>query len=66
MLRAKIQKIIEKSTSTEEAAYLICFVMEDEIGNLNATGKFDNDPEMHSQLENSYSAMAARVAKFLA
>jgi hypothetical protein len=66
MLRGKIQKIIEKSTSPEDGSYLICFLMEDEIGNLNATGKFDDDPEMQSQLENNYSAMAARVAKFLA
>jgi hypothetical protein len=66
MLREKIQKIIEISTSPEDASYLICFLIEHEIGGLNATGKFDDDPEMQSQLENSYSAMATRVARFLA
>jgi hypothetical protein len=66
MLRAKIQKIIEKATSPEDAAYLICFLMEDEIGGLNANGKFDNDPDMQTQLEHSCSAMAERIAKFLA
>jgi hypothetical protein len=66
MLRQKIQKIVEKATSPEDAAYLICFLIENQIGGLNANGKFDDDLEMQAQLENSYSAMAERIAKFLA
>jgi hypothetical protein len=66
MLREKIQKIIEKATSPEDAAYLICFLIENQIGGLNAKGRFDDDPDMQSQLENSYSAMAERVARMLA
>jgi hypothetical protein len=66
MLRGKIQKIIEKATSPEDASYLICFLVEREIGGLNASGKFDDDSDMLAQLENSYSAMAERVQKFLA
>jgi hypothetical protein len=65
MLRQKIQKIIEKATSTEDAAYLICFLLEEEIGNLSATGKFNNDLEMQAQLENNYRNMSERVVKFL-
>lgn len=66
MLRQKIQKIVEKATSSEDAAYLICFLVEHEIGGLNASGKFDDDPEMLLQLENSYSAMAERVSRMSA
>ncbi len=66
MLREKIQKIIEKSSSVEDAAYLICFLIEHEIGGLNAQGAFDDDRDMQSQLENSYGSMAARVQRFLA
>ena len=66
MLRQKIQKIIEKATSPEDAAYLVCFLLEHEIGGFTANGKFDDDPELQSQLENNYGDMAARVARFLA
>ncbi len=65
MLRLKIQKIIEKATSTEDASYLICYLLEDEIG-LDGNGWFDDDSEMQTQLESSYSDMSARVSKMLA
>lgn len=66
MLREKIEKIIKKTNSAEDAAYLICFLFEFQVGGLNAKGSFDDDPEMQNQLQNSYGQMAARVQKMLA
>jgi hypothetical protein len=60
MLREEIQKIIERSDSTEESGHLICFLLEERFG-LARAGAFNNDRQMLALLKNAYAAMFERV-----
>lgn len=71
MLREKIQKIIQASKSTEDAAKMVCFWLESEI-DLYGNGWFDDDEFMAGLLEESeddsdrsYEQMAERISQIL-
>lgn len=70
MLRGKIQKLIEQSQNAEEAAKLIC-VMLDESLDLSANGWFEEDCEMETlfgdaEREDDYMQLSDKVEQLLA
>ncbi|KJH70057.1 hypothetical protein [Aliterella atlantica] len=70
MLRGKVQKLIEQSQDAEEAAKLIC-IMLDESLDLSANGWFDEDPELEAlfgdaEREIDYVQLSDKIDRLLA
>jgi hypothetical protein len=69
MLRGKIQKLIEQSQNVEEAAKMIC-IMLDESLDLSANGWFEEDPELEAlfgdaEREDDYMQLSGKVEQLL-
>lgn len=70
MLREKIQKLIESSQNAEEAAKLVCIMLDDSF-DLNANGWFEEDDELEElfdnpSLEDKYMQLSNKVEQLLA
>ncbi len=64
MFREEIQKIIERSDSSEESGHLVCFLLELRFG-LAKSGAFNDDRQMLALLENASQEMSERVNNLL-
>lgn len=63
MLRLQIQKIIESASTSEEAAYLICYWLTTQT-EIDATRQFQDDTLMTILLADSSDDMAQLIASY--
>jgi hypothetical protein len=68
MLRQDVQKIVENSDSSEEASFLISYLMQNKLADLVSAlliALFSNDSEMQALLINNSSELSERVNHLL-
>jgi hypothetical protein len=68
MLRQDVQKIVENSDSSEEASFLISYLMQNKLAEMVSallTALFSNDSEMQALLINNSSELSERVSYLL-
>jgi hypothetical protein len=68
MLRQDVQKIVENSDSSEEASFLISYLMQNKLAEMVSallTALFSNDSEMQALLINNSSELSERVNHLL-
>jgi hypothetical protein len=68
MFRQDVQKIVENSDSSEEASFLISYLMQNKLADLVSAlliALFSNDSEMQALLINNSSELSERVNHLL-
>jgi hypothetical protein len=68
MLRQDVQKIVENADSSEEASFLISYLMQNKLAEMVSallTALFSNDSEMQALLINNSSELSERVNHLL-
>jgi hypothetical protein len=63
LLRAKIKMIVERASTAEEAAYLICYLLQQQpsLSNINL---FEDDSEMQTLLREVSDEMAQMLFNY--
>jgi hypothetical protein len=68
MLRQDVQKIVENADSSEEASFLISYLMQNKLAEMVSAlliALFRNDSEMQALLSNNSPELSERVSHLL-